>query len=100
MQMCIGKVSVPLTALVRRRRFPRSRVDVALHAISVHSVCGVCVPIRVRGRRAVAVLREASRPNRLIYSHRLVETLEKAGSVESTHKVLYRNCTDQPLPHV
>ena len=36
LQVCIGKVSVPLTALVRRRRFPRSRVDVALHAISVH----------------------------------------------------------------
>jgi len=29
-----------------------------------------CVPIRVQGRRAVAVLREASRPNRLFYSHR------------------------------
>ena len=36
----------------------------------------MCVLIRVRGRRAVAVLREASRQNRLIYSHRLVETLE------------------------
>jgi hypothetical protein len=33
-------------------------------------------PSVFRGRRAVAVLREASRPNRLIYSHRLVETLE------------------------
>ncbi len=32
--------------------------------------CVACVPIRVQGRRAVAVLREASRPNRLFYSHR------------------------------
>jgi hypothetical protein len=38
--------------------------------------CVACVPIRVQGRRAIAVLREASRPNRLIYSHRLVKTLD------------------------
>jgi hypothetical protein len=45
--------------------------------VSSRQVCGLpmaamaCVPIRVQGgRRAVAVLREASRPNRLFYSHR------------------------------
>jgi len=43
--------------------------------VSWRQACGLpraamaCVPIRVQGRRAVAVLREASRPNRLIYSH-------------------------------
>ena len=44
--------------------------------VSSRQVCGLpraamaCVPIRVQGgRRAVAVLREASRPNRLYYSH-------------------------------
>ena len=45
--------------------------------VSSRQVCGLpraamaCVPIRFQGgRRAVAVLREASRPNRLFYSHR------------------------------
>ena len=43
----------------------------SFHAISRYLPCVACVPIRVQGgRRAVAVLREASRPNRLFYSHR------------------------------
>ena len=52
--------------------------------VSSRQVCGLpraamaCVPIRVQGgRRAVAVLREASRPNRLYYRiHTGVETLD------------------------
>ena len=53
-----------------------------------------CVPIRVQGRRAVAVLREASRPNRLIYSHRLYNSSRSNKVDEQGFRCLNVNTTD------
>ena len=72
----LGVVSVQLTALVRRRRHSRADVDVNM-SIPVLSVCGRVSTRPCSGRRAVAVLREASRPHLILYSRRLFTGLDE-----------------------